>query len=545
MMFARPIQLRYFLRIPNVGDRVNPDLIEALTGCPAVYSKRTNEPHLLAVGSILGGATQNSCVWGAGYMFPSTGLGGLTESRIWALRGKETYQEVKKSIPGLRDMPLGDPGMLAPELLGIAASRFPKYELGLVPHYVDQRDPRVLSLGVQDGVTVLDVHQEPATFLRHMAQCRVIASSSLHGLVFAEAMGLPNLWLRISNEIAGGDFKFRDWYSTTSSPQHAPYKLGPESKPSDLISRCAVRGSTIDRTALKAALSEERLEEVRECGVRHFYPVQLCRQRPMPCFLISYNRGDYLDPVIEALKNQDAEVEVIIHDNSSDDLETLGIIENLENSGIKVYRNPYLRDASDLNAVNTTVSEYFSNWAEPQQYIVSDCDIDMSIARPSALRLYSYLLNRFRKVEAVGPMLRIRDIPASYPLRNHAINRHIEQFWRRWPDAMESPFGQLAYIQCRIDTTLAVHRAGEPFRRLKQALRVYDPFEAKHLDWYLSVENQYTRTSNPEVSHWNTERALHSRKSEGLKFERFVIVRSLESGELDFSEVSAADIPMS
>ena len=65
------------------------------------------------------------------------------------------------------------------------------------------------------------------------------------------------------------------------------------------------------------------------------------------------------------------------------------------------------------------------------------------------------------------------------------MNRHIEQFWHRQPLWAETSFGRVAYLDAPIDTTMAMHRAGEPFFRLKQSLRVYEPYEAQHLDWYL------------------------------------------------------------
>ena len=62
MITARPVRLKYYLRIPNVGDIVNPDIIERLTTVPTQYSKSDNKPHLLATGSVLSNATPSSMV---------------------------------------------------------------------------------------------------------------------------------------------------------------------------------------------------------------------------------------------------------------------------------------------------------------------------------------------------------------------------------------------------------------------------------------------------------------------------------------------------
>lgn len=81
-------------------------------------------------------------------------------------------------------------------------------------------------------------------------------------------------------------------------------------------------------------------------------------------------------------------------------------------------------------------------------------------------------------------MLTIRDIPIDYPLYNEVLNRHVEQFWHRTPKWATILGQTIGYIEAPIDTTFALHRAGEPFRRLKFGVRVYYPYEAKHLDWH-------------------------------------------------------------
>jgi len=67
--------------------------------------------------------------------------------------------------------------------------------------------------------------------------------------------------------------------------------------------------------------------------------------------------------------------------------------------------------------------------------------------------------------------------------------------------------GRLAILQAPIDTTFAIHRGGQPFRRLKKGVRVYHPYEARHLDWYIApeVSNAYRLASSSNISHWDNE----------------------------------------
>jgi hypothetical protein len=59
-------------------------------------------------------------------------------------------------------------------------------------------------------------------FLENLAGCESVASSSLHGLIFAEALQVPNVWIELSDKVLGGGFKFRDWFSVVEMPQLEP-----------------------------------------------------------------------------------------------------------------------------------------------------------------------------------------------------------------------------------------------------------------------------------------------------------------------------------
>lgn len=541
----RPLRLKYYLRIPNVGDLVNANIVEHLTGVPTQYCAFDEQPHLLAAGSILSSASNASMIWGTGLMHPKFGLGNVDPSSVLALRGKLTLAKLQNATQGIPDVPLGDPGVLAPELFGITAQSQPKYRLGVAAHYVDRNDPRIRALLAEEGVLDLNVHLPPEEFIGQMASCAVVASSSLHGLIFAEAMGIPNLWVEVTDAIEGEGFKFRDWYSTTARPQDKVHILGVGQKAQDLIDLAAPRESTIDRSALKDALSLSRLEHVREDQKRKFYPAAVCRKRATPCFFISYNRGGFLRQAIEGLRDQNQSVSIIVHDNGSTDQATLEELDKLEAEGCIVSRNPAIRSADDLNQVNESVSSFFNDWAEPQRYVVSDCDVDLSEAGHDAIEVYGHALNLFRYVETAGPMIRISDIPHHYPLRKHALNLHISQFWKNLPKVVELGGKPVGSLQCVIDTTFALHRAGEPFRRLKSAVRLYAPYDARHLDWYLTAADLETTTDQggSDISHWADAEWKASFSDEELKFPGFFDVVGEPDGTIRVRWRSLPDAP--
>jgi hypothetical protein len=64
----------------------------------------------------------------------------------------------------------------------------------------------------------------------------------------------------------------------------------------------------------------------------------------------------------------------------------------------------------------------------PAPYVVTDCDVDLACTSPHAIAIYLTLLRLIPQAACVGPMLRIEDIPQSYPLFARVMNLHIAQF---------------------------------------------------------------------------------------------------------------------
>lgn len=290
----------------------------------------------------------------------------------------------------------------------------------------------------------------------------------------------------------------------------------------------------IDRDASKRALADED----RDGGaVRKLKGIGWCRAKPMPVFVLSYNRGAMLQTVVEGYLRTTPGSDIVIHDFGSDCPYTRRILEEMEGRGLIVSRSARIDSADELERVNDTIDRYFSDWSEPGRYIVSDCDIDLSGASASAIDVYVELLERFPDVECVGPMLSIRDIPATYPLYWHAVNSHVDQFWRKEPQwAVLANGERVAFQRAPIDTTFAVHRAGQRFKRKKDGLRVYHPYEARHLDWYRTREDilssTFGRTASSRISHWSVASALGALEDASPAFAKFIAVRTAENGGL-------------
>ena len=121
-----------------------------------------------------------------------------------------------------RGLPLGDPALLCAGLIDPSPRKM--FSVGLVPHYVDRGDPALDALAGRLGprCAVIDVRLPPLDFLRRLNACDFVLSSSLHGLIVADALGVPNHWLKLSDKLFGEGYKFRDYYSAFGLAATAP-----------------------------------------------------------------------------------------------------------------------------------------------------------------------------------------------------------------------------------------------------------------------------------------------------------------------------------
>lgn len=200
----------------NFGDLVGPFLIQHLTGRPAVnvWPTPAAGAGIVSAGSILGGVDrQNMQIWGTGLMGeispPSVKRLSRLKWQIHAVRGELTRHELMKKLEW--DVPdvLGDPGLLIADALRPSGS-IGSEGIVVVPHYIHKK----FFKGRSD-VKIVDVERPVEEVAAQIANAGVIISSSLHGLIFAQAYEVPWVWLRIGDKpLGGGDFKFNDFFST-------------------------------------------------------------------------------------------------------------------------------------------------------------------------------------------------------------------------------------------------------------------------------------------------------------------------------------------
>lgn len=193
---------------PNFGDDINPTFFERLSGRRMRLATDRGRPHLLGAGSILERATPGSVVCGSGFLEPPSGVAPACK-RLVAVRGERSASAFHR--PG--DLLMGDPLVLVD---GLVAPVPKAHRVGLVPHVTSVARWRSLNAR---NLAILDPADEPWRVIRAIASCEVVLSQSLHGLIVADAFGVPNAWIAPSDAMRGGRFKFDDYFSTLDAPK--------------------------------------------------------------------------------------------------------------------------------------------------------------------------------------------------------------------------------------------------------------------------------------------------------------------------------------
>lgn len=218
----------------NFGDWLSPVLCEALSGMRVVHA-RPNKCDLMALGSILGKARNHFWnrridIWGSGLIEDSGPF--KSPHRIHAVRGWRTARLVVNQAIGV----VGDPGLLCPILVPDNVAARKDFSVGFIPHYVDQNNPLVKSAVERiPRARFLDIFSDTFDFIRQVASCECVLSSSMHGLITADALGVPNAWLRLSDKVWGRDFKFYDYYSIYGLEDIEPFPLTPETSMDEIL----------------------------------------------------------------------------------------------------------------------------------------------------------------------------------------------------------------------------------------------------------------------------------------------------------------------
>lgn len=211
----------------------------------------------------------------------------------------------------------------------------------------------------------------------------------------------------------------------------------------------------------------------------------------MKAFLTSFNQLSWLKPMAEQCVRLG--LEPVIFDNAST-YEPL--VEWLRNCPY-----PVIQAGSNTSCYGFWQTGLYKEQAEP--YVVSDSDLDLSGVPNDAVAKLAQALADNPDVAKAGLSLEYEDIPDSFPDKVSVL-AYETNYWK-----VPRPGGFLAGVGATFALYLP-ERHGLLDADFYNAVRLDRPYTAKHLPWYLDVDNLsdemrqfYAKCDN--TSHWSNE----------------------------------------
>lgn len=207
-MKPRSVKLYYWRTVPNWGDMLAADVLRRFSNVSTRWAS-PETADVITVGSVIQHMPLNwrGTILGAGLLQPNgrVPLG----SKVMAVRGPLT----RKSI-GTSETVLGDPGLLAAELV----KPVPRVRnLGILAHWTDKdlaKRPEFL----QYDPLIINAQDDHLKVIQQIASCRKLVTSSLHGVIIADALAIPRRVelppTKYQHPSEHGVFKFEDYHAS-------------------------------------------------------------------------------------------------------------------------------------------------------------------------------------------------------------------------------------------------------------------------------------------------------------------------------------------
>lgn len=226
------LKLFWFKNTQNFGDSLNPILLNILTGKKVEWVKSYSpKEHYITIGSILETATKDTIVWGSGFISEHKHCFEKPK-KVCAVRGPKS-REILINDDIECPKVYGDPALLLPKIYSPSINK--KYKLGIIAHFIDKDNEWLKNLKQDHEITIIDIQNPDIfTFIDEVLSCEKIASSSLHGIIVADAYNIPSLWVEFSDKVIGNGFKFLDYFLSVKRKDTKPLIINKKTSIEDI-----------------------------------------------------------------------------------------------------------------------------------------------------------------------------------------------------------------------------------------------------------------------------------------------------------------------
>ena len=201
----------------NWGDYMNLILAEYISGKKVIPQQILDTGKSIAmVGSILPWAMdKHTIVWGSGCLDSNEKGWQFVEKplKVSAVRGPLTREVLIKHNIDCPEI-YGDPILCLPRYYQPAVNKTDK--IVIIPHVSCIQQAYELCQ-ISKEVTILNPSKFKSwqEFVDVIVSCKLVLSASLHGLIVADAYGIPNVWVSFPNHVhPDNNFKFHDYFNS-------------------------------------------------------------------------------------------------------------------------------------------------------------------------------------------------------------------------------------------------------------------------------------------------------------------------------------------
>lgn len=199
---------------PNFGDELGPLLLENFASIQTGWTGPALA-EIITTGSILDVLPQSGwpgIVAGSGKLQITTHTD-LTNADVLAVRGPLTANAIKMRRYDRRNVVIGDPALLVDEIVSVGVK---EHGLGLIAHWSDTDRTLYKKYAHLNPFEILAT-DDPVTVIAQISSCERLISSTLHGVIVADALAIPRQpeqFPRINHPWEGGEFKWCDYFAS-------------------------------------------------------------------------------------------------------------------------------------------------------------------------------------------------------------------------------------------------------------------------------------------------------------------------------------------
>lgn len=219
----------------NWGDDINYYFLREIIRRPIVLFNRTSlafrlmMKNYLVIGSTIDMLSNcNTEIWGAGIINRVDVLD-IKFKKIHAVRGPLTRQKLIDKGYKCPEI-YGDPALLLPFYYQPKKEKL--YNWGIISHvsnqdFIGKITIKGKSIIHSQEILIIDLqkYEHWHEIIDKICSCKAILSSSLHGLIVAEAYNIPNLWIEFGLPLIGEHFKFHDFFLSIHRDREAPFHV--------------------------------------------------------------------------------------------------------------------------------------------------------------------------------------------------------------------------------------------------------------------------------------------------------------------------------